>query len=137
MLRAVGDGTDGKMIVIKETEIKVCKDEDDGELEDGSLDDQVEELETMIKELALDTIDDKDTLKFAGFSEQISSIKEVLELKINQRDSSKVKIKGVLIHGPSGIGKTMAIQSLLSELKVHTVVISPKHLVQVRIFAFI
>ena len=50
--------------------------------------------------------------KFAGFDQQIELIKEVIQLKLVSSEN-KVNIKGVLIHGPSGIGKTMALESIL------------------------
>lgn len=46
------------------------------------------------------------------------------------KDTSKVKIKGVLLHGQSGIGKTLAIESVLEPFQtLHKLMISPKHLV--------
>jgi len=42
-----------------------------------------------------------------------------------------VKIKGVLLHGPSGIGKTLAIESILAPYQqLNKLLISPKVLVQ-------
>lgn len=42
-----------------------------------------------------------------------------------------VSIKGVLVHGPSGIGKTLAVEAVLSSFPtLHKLVIGPKHLVQ-------
>ena len=45
-------------------------------------------------------------------------------------ENSKVEIKGVLVHGPSGIGKTMAIESVLERYQLHKLVLTPKHLIQ-------
>ena len=41
-------------------------------------------------------------------------LQEVLQLKLFNKKTSKVKIKGVLLHGPSGIGKTLAVESVLA-----------------------
>lgn len=41
-------------------------------------------------------------------------LQEVLQLKLFNKETSKVKIKGVLLHGPSGIGKTLAVESVLA-----------------------
>ena len=34
---------------------------------------------------------------------------------------SKANIKGVLIHGPSGIGKTLAIETILNNYQIHKI----------------
>ena len=70
-------------------------------------------------------------VKFGGFIQQRELLKEVIELKLVQRETCKVKVKGILVHGPSGIGKTMAIENVLSEYPtIHKLLISPKILVQ-------
>jgi len=70
-------------------------------------------------------------VRYGGFKQQRELLKEVIELKLVKRETSKVRVKGVLVHGPSGIGKTMAIESVLSEYQsVHKILISPKVLVQ-------
>lgn len=52
-------------------------------------------------------------------------------MKLFNKETSKVKIKGVLLHGPSGIGKTMAIESVLAPYQeMNKLLITPKLLVQ-------
>ena len=51
-------------------------------------------------------------------------------MKLFNKDTSKVRIKGVLLHGPSGIGKTLAIESVLATYpQLNKILISPKVLV--------
>jgi AAA+ superfamily predicted ATPase len=38
-------------------------------------------------------------------------------------------MKGVLVHGPSGIGKSLLIKEVLSDMKIPTIVVQPKDLV--------
>ena len=75
---------------------------------------------------------------FGGFKQQIDLIKEVIGLKLINRDTQNVKIRGILLHGPSGIGKTMAIDNVLGPMEnLNKILISPKHLVQVTYYHFI
>ena len=48
-----------------------------------------------------------------------------MSLKAN----NTIKMKGVLVHGPSGIGKTLMIREVLSDMKVPVLVLHPKDLV--------
>ena len=57
-------------------------------------------------------------------------MQEVLQLKLFNKVTSKVKIKGVLLHGPSGIGKTLVIESVLApHQSLNKLLITPKLLV--------
>ena len=57
-------------------------------------------------------------------------MQEVLQLKLFNKETSKVKIKGVLLHGPSGIGKTLAVESVLAPYQsLNKLLITPKLLV--------
>lgn len=42
---------------------------------------------------------------------------------------NKVNIKGILLHGPSGIGKTLAIENVLDTYSIHKIILTPKHLI--------
>ena len=48
---------------------------------------------------------------------------------INLKSNNSIKMKGVLIHGSSGIGKSLMIREVLSEVKAPTIIIEPKDLV--------
>jgi ATP-dependent 26S proteasome regulatory subunit len=63
---------------------------------------------------------------FGGFQTQIELIKEVIQLKLVNKGTSQVKIRGILLHGPSGIGKTLAIETVLGPMaSLHRLVITP------------
>ena len=75
---------------------------------------------------------------FVGFTEQVSTLQEIVDLKqksISKKEVSefvsKIKISGILVHGPSGIGKTMLIRHVLSQkqLATQTLTIEPKDLI--------
>jgi ATP-dependent 26S proteasome regulatory subunit len=67
---------------------------------------------------------------FGGFITQKELLQEVLQLKLFNKETSKVKIKGVLLHGPSGIGKTLAVESALAPHQyLNKLLITPKLLV--------
>jgi ATP-dependent 26S proteasome regulatory subunit len=51
--------------------------------------------------------------KFGGYASTLDSLREIIELKVIKKRINNVK--GILIHGPSGIGKTMAIETVLQE----------------------
>ena len=50
-------------------------------------------------------------VEFSGFDEQVKTLEEILCVKI--RDQKLQNIKGVLVHGPAGIGKTHAVATVL------------------------
>ena len=50
-------------------------------------------------------------VEFAGFKQQVETLEEILCIKI--RDQQLQNIKGVLVHGPPGIGKTFAVATVL------------------------
>ena len=52
------------------------------------------------------------SVPFGGFTQQRDLLREVIDLKL-VKNCNKVRIKGVLLHGPSGIGKTKAIETVL------------------------
>ena len=54
-------------------------------------------------------------VEFAGFSEQLETLEEVILIKLVEQ--SLKNIKGVLVHGPAGIGKTLAIATVLDRIK--------------------
>lgn len=66
-------------VIGKDTEIIVKNQEDESEEE------SVDDLEKMMKELSLNNkVDDsKDEVKFVGFEEQVKTLKEILDLKMD------------------------------------------------------
>eukprot|EP00347_Sterkiella_histriomuscorum_P019506 403341369 len=119
-------------VVTKETQIIIkrrIQGKDDGE-DSEDQEEQVAELEKMFKTMNLqDSKDNDGNVQFGGFQNQIELLKEVIELKLF-KEESKVNIKGVLLHGPSGIGKTMGLKHVLSQYQIHKIQITPKHLIQ-------
>ena len=55
-------------------------------------------------------------VEFAGFNEQLESLQEVLQLKLVEEALSG-SVKGVLIHGPAGIGKTLAVATVVKKVR--------------------
>ena len=50
-------------------------------------------------------------VKFGGYRQQLETLDEILSIKI--RDQQLQTIKGVLVHGPAGVGKTFAVATTL------------------------
>ena len=67
---------------------------------------------------------------FAGFADVTERLEEIIVLKAITKKIEN--IKGVLIHGPSGIGKTMAIEQVLSKFQeqITVVKLQPSDLVK-------
>ena len=62
------------------------------------------------------TLKTENTPLYGGYKPQRDLLKEVIDLKlVKNQETNKVRIKGVLLHGPSGIGKTKAIETVLAE----------------------
>jgi transitional endoplasmic reticulum ATPase len=57
--------------------------------------------------------------KFGGYTSVLESLREIIDLKMIKRSINN--IKGILVHGPSGIGKTMAIETILEEVDKHQI----------------
>ena len=67
--------------------------------------------------------------KFAGFKSTVKSIAELFAVKFTQ--SQVQDIKGVLVHGPAGIGKSMLLSHVLSTFdSVRVVQLSPATLIE-------
>ncbi|CDW86820.1 spermatogenesis-associated protein 5-like [Stylonychia lemnae] len=118
-------------VVTKETNIKIKSSnqiDDDGEEEQDELD-QLEKMFNSMKINDTNQVNDNNQVQFSGFKEQLELLKEVIELKLLSVEN-KVNIKGILIHGPSGIGKTMAIENILKGYQLHKIILTPKHLIQ-------
>lgn len=54
-------------------------------------------------------------MSFAGFDEQLQTLEEIIQIRLVEE--SLRNIKGVLIHGPAGIGKTLAIATVLARVR--------------------
>ena len=110
-----------RKIVTRDTDLQVAASL--SKEEEGS-DDGVDDIEKMMAELKLR---DSEPKRCGGFLSQRELLDEVIRLKLK----GGVNIKGVLVHGPSGIGKTIAVETVLSSFSaLHKLVITPKHLVQ-------
>ena len=54
-------------------------------------------------------------------------LKEIIDLKLLSQKLTS--IKGVLVHGPAGIGKSHLIQSVLKPLDLKVIRVTPSHLI--------
>jgi len=54
-------------------------------------------------------------------------LREIIDLKLLSQKLPT--IKGVLVHGPAGIGKSHLIQSVLSPLNLKIIRVAPSHLI--------
>ena len=54
-------------------------------------------------------------VKFAGFEEQLNTLEEIIQIKLVEQGIEN--IKGVLVHGPAGIGKSLAIATILEKVR--------------------
>ena len=66
-------------------------------------------------------IEDQSQTSFVGLADQRATLREIIELKTSTHTSDlkqNIKIKGVLVHGPQGIGKTLLIKDVLSDMKL-------------------
>lgn len=117
--------TQPNKVVTKETKITILAAEEDEE--SSSIADDGQDLERLMKTMTLK----ERVVSFGGFKHQRELLEEVINLKLMKESQQKVKIKGVLLHGPSGIGKTSAIEAVLRQYdKLHKLILTPKHLVQ-------
>jgi ATP-dependent 26S proteasome regulatory subunit len=69
----------------------------------------------------------KDHAQFAGFEKQVQTLKEIIDLKLLSQKLTS--IKGVLVHGPAGIGKSHLIHSVLKPLDLKVIRVTPSHLI--------
>ena len=58
-------------------------------------------------------------------------MKEVIQIKLIEQSLSK--IKGVLVHGPAGIGKTLAVATVLEYAKESLLASDGSHLIVERL----
>lgn len=99
---------------------------------------EADSLSTMFQKLSLG---DNSPVKFVGFKEQRDTLLEIVDLKRKALETSgeigsstfksKIKIKGILVHGPAGIGKTLMVRDVLKEcgLQQSTFLLQPKDMV--------
>ena len=70
-----------------------------------------------------------DVVEFAGFEPIKESLQELVNVKVVERSLND--IKGVLVHGPAGIGKSLLIQTVLSAVEGLTVIrLGPAQLIE-------
>ena len=60
-------------------------------------------------------IDSCKDVEFVGFREEVKTLEEIIQIRLVEE--SLENIKGVLVHGPAGIGKSLAIATVLGRVR--------------------
>jgi SpoVK/Ycf46/Vps4 family AAA+-type ATPase len=110
--------TEDRGVCVQKTQIEVVTSLSllESSLKDNEEGDEARRREAEEQKNMVLTITEKKA-KFGGYNSTLDSLREIIELKVIKKRINN--IKGILLHGPSGIGKTMAIETVLQEKSQH------------------